>query len=90
MGGFHGAEICDLIGLFILSQLVEILPNVGLYRDDGLAISSASSRQIENMKKKMCKVFEKNGLAITIEANSKIVNFWISTLTLTMEFLNLT
>ena len=25
MGGFHGAEICDLIGLFILSKLKEIL-----------------------------------------------------------------
>ena len=75
MGGFHGAEVCDLVGLFILSQLVTIIPNVGLYRDDGLAVSSATSRQIENMKKKICKVFERNGLNITIEANSKVVNF---------------
>ena len=27
------------------------------------------------MKRKMCKVFENNGLSITIEANSKVVNF---------------
>ena len=30
---------------------------------------------IEIMKKKICKVFERNGLKITIEANSKVVNF---------------
>ena len=75
MGGFHGAEICELIGLYILSQLIEVIPNVGLYRDDGLAVSCASNRQIEIMKKKICKVFQNNGLAVTIEANSKIVNF---------------
>ena len=40
MGSFHGAEVCDLVGLHILSKLSSILPreNVGLYRDDGLAI----------------------------------------------------
>ena len=45
MGGFHGAEICELVGLHILSKLKHILPNVGLYRDDGLAVSSATPRQ---------------------------------------------
>ena len=53
MGGFHGAEICDLIGLFILSKLKDITPQIGLYRDDGLAISSGTGRQIENLKKKI-------------------------------------
>ena len=52
MGGFHGNEICDLIGLFILSKLAKILPNIGLYRDDGLAVSSATNRQIEIAKKR--------------------------------------
>jgi hypothetical protein len=75
MGGHHGAEVCDLIGLYILSQLIEVLPNTGLYRDDGLSVSTATNRQIEIMKKKVCKVFQDNGLAVTIEANSKIVNF---------------
>ena len=67
MGGFHGAEVCDLVGLFLLSQLREIFPNIGLYRDDGLAVSSATCRQIEMMKKKVCKVFEKNELKVTIK-----------------------
>jgi hypothetical protein len=75
MGGFHGAEICELVGLFLLHQLRKIIPNVGLYRDDGLAVSSATPRQIDIMKKKICKVFEDNSLSITIEANQKSVNF---------------
>ena len=75
MGGFHGAEICELVGSFLLSQILEIIPNVGLYRDDGLCVSSATPRQNEIIKKKICQVFEKNGLSVTIEANSKVVNF---------------
>ena len=56
---------------------MKILPKgwIGLYRDDGIAVSSATKRQIDIMKKKICKVFEENGLKITIEANMKVVNF---------------
>ena len=77
MGGYHGAEICDLVGLFILSQLVEVIPSpfIGLYRDDGLAVSPATKRQTEIMKKKICDIFKKNNLQITTEANLKEVNF---------------
>ena len=75
MGGYHGAEICDLVGLFILSKLKEIMPQIGLYRDDGLGVSSGTARQIENMKKKICKMFENLDLKVTIEANSEVVNF---------------
>ena len=82
MGGFHGAEVCDLVGLFLLSKLKHIIPNTGLYRDDGLAVSDGTSRQIENMKKKICKVFQENQLSCTIEANAKVVNFLDVTLDL--------
>ena len=38
MGSFDGAEICELVGLFILNELKRRIPevNFGLYRDDGL------------------------------------------------------
>ena len=40
MGSYDGAEICELVGLFILKQLGKTFgnKNIGLYRDDGLAI----------------------------------------------------
>ena len=83
MGGFHGAEVCDLVGLYLLSQLVQVLPKgwIGLYRDDRLAVSSASRRQNDIMKKEICRIFEQNGLSITIQANCKKVHF----LDITME-----
>ena len=73
-----------LVGLYLLSQLVDIIPApfIGLYRDDGLAVSHATPRQIELMKKKICQVFQKNGLQITTEANAKVVNFLDVTLDL--------
>ena len=59
----------------MLSQLQELGINVGLYRDDGLAICNKSPREIEQIKKKMCSIFTTNNLRITIEANLKSVDF---------------
>ena len=35
MGSYDGAEVCDLVGLFILNDLCNIYgkENIGLYRD---------------------------------------------------------
>ena len=40
MGSYDGAEVCELVGLFILNDLCNEYgkDNIGLYRDDGLAI----------------------------------------------------
>ena len=55
----------------------------GLYRDDGLAISRKTPRQIELVKKDLCRMFNEHGMKITIEANKKVVNFLDITLDLT-------
>ena len=75
MGSFDGAETCDIVGLFILSELYKLKINVGLYRDDGLGVSSLSPKQLEGTKKKICAIFKKLGLSITIEVNKKTVDF---------------
>ena len=51
MGSYDGAETCELVGSFLLSQLQNLDVNIGLYRDDGLAISNAAPRDTENIKK---------------------------------------
>ena len=57
MGGRHGAEICELTGLFLLNGLKSIIPSLkyGLYRDDGIiAINkNTSCVEIEKVKKKL-------------------------------------
>ena len=40
MGSFDGAEVCELVGLYLLNKIKPLLDsnNIGLCRDDGLAI----------------------------------------------------
>ena len=75
MGSFDGAENCDLVGLFLLSQLQHLPINIGLYRDDGLAATCLSTKQCEDVKKEIGRIFHLNNLSITIEANKNDVNF---------------
>ena len=53
-----------------------------LYRDDGLMESGLTQRQNENLKKRICQIFQENGLKITIQANLKVVDFLDITLDL--------
>ena len=71
MGSYYGAETCELVGSFLLLRLQNLDINIGLYRDDGLAISNATPRDTENIKKEICRIFIQNGLCITIEANNR-------------------
>ena len=75
MGSFDGAESCDLCGLYLLSSLKVLGLVMGLYRDDGLALSNLTPRDTENAKKDICNMFSRYNLSITIEANLKVVSF---------------
>ena len=74
MGSYDGAETCELVGSSLLLQLQDLDINIGLYRDDGLAISNATPRVTEIIKKEICRVFNQNGLWITIEANKSLTS----------------
>ena len=71
------AEICELVGLYLLSQLQNLNINVGLYRDDGLAVTNQTPREAEmtKEKKKLCRIFKDNDLRIAVEANKKVTDF---------------
>ena len=77
MGSYDGAECCDLVGLYMLSELYRQGLNVdlGLYRDDGLAVSGGTPQQVERIKKDICATFNENGLNVTVSANLKVVQF---------------
>ena len=77
-GCYDGAEICELVGSFILNQLGSIIDknDKGLYRDDSLEVFRGISKpMIERKKKLIVKTFKQCGLTITIECNLKTVNF---------------
>ena len=75
-GGFDSAEVCDLVGLFLLAELrkEKLDLNAGVFRDDGLGVSSAKPRVVDQMKKKICAVYKKHGLGLTVDANKKVVH----------------
>ena len=75
---FDGAEVRELVGSLILTKLCDVLQreNVGLYRDDGLAIvKQMPDPELERKRKKIIEIFKKYGLAITIKTNLFVVNF---------------
>ena len=72
MGSFDGAEVCELVGLYLLSQLQHLDMKVGFYRDDGLAVTKLSPQYKERMKKEICQIFKQNDLNITIEAKKNV------------------
>ena len=87
MGSFDGAELCELVGLFILHSLSEKygLNTSGLYRDDGLCcFHDISGPDSERIKKDLVKLFkDRFNLRITIQTNLKIVDFLDVTFNLT-------
>ena len=75
MGFFDRAEVCELTGLYILEELEDLDIDVGIYRDDGLAVCDLNPQGVERIKKKISAIFRKHDLGITIEANKKRVEF---------------
>ena len=54
MGSYDGAEVWELSGIFMLSLIANKYNpnNIGLYRDDGLAIfQNTSSDNLNNLKR---------------------------------------
>ena len=78
MGAFDGAEVCELVGIFIQHKLSETydISDFGLYRDDGLAIfKNVSGPDPERIKKHLQSSFREHGLEIVIECNKTIIDF---------------
>ena len=73
MGSYDGAEVCELVGLFLLSKITERLPKVdgldivGLYRDDGLGAPILTNRLFDKARKDLVEIFKRYGLRITVE-----------------------
>ena len=88
MGSFDGAEICELVGIFILYRLSLVVSkdNVGLYLDDGLMVLRNCTKRMADIKRKeVIKEFKNIGFDIEIDANMKTVNFLDITLDLSSD-----
>ena len=85
MSSFDGAEICELVGIHILSSLSNKLDkqSTGLYRDDGLVLLRNTSKQkTDRIRKDITEIFWSAGFKIEIKINLYIVDFLNVTLNL--------
>ena len=85
MGSFHGAELCELIGLFLLDATKNIFPtgDCGLYRDDGLGVvKKTAARNLTTLERSIRNVFKSAGFEITIESGLVVTEFLDITLDL--------
>ena len=85
MGAYDGAEVCELVGTFLLYKISRKYNknDIGLYRDDGLAVfKNISGPKSEKIKKNIQKLFKENQLDNVIQCNMKTVNYLDVTLNL--------
>ena len=64
MGSFDGAEVCELVGLYLLHLLKDTKQDLGLYRDDMLGVTRLRGRSLEKMKQKIQSIFQEAGLKV--------------------------
>ena len=78
MGSYDGAEVCELVGVFLLNKLSPVLGRTdsGLYRDDGLAaLKRTPGHDADAARKRIIHTMKHYGLRITIETNLRTANF---------------
>ena len=78
MRSYDGAEVCELVGIYLLSLLANITDknNSGLYRDDGLIfLRNMNGQTMDRVRKNVTKIFKEVGFKIEIQTHLKIVNF---------------
>ena len=72
MGFYGGAKICELVGLYLLNPLSNVIDKsgVGLCRDNALiAIYNANGPKLDRIMKDINALFKEEGLQINIETN---------------------
>ena len=78
MGSYDGAEICELVGLYLLDKLSKILDkvDVGLYRDDDLAaVNNSNGLLMDKLRKKIIALFKEENLSVTTDTNLNETDF---------------
>ena len=91
MGSFHGAELCELVGLHILHEIKSIFTAgyYGLYRDDGLAVVKAEARcNLKKIEQQVRDKMKSLGFDITIESGFDNVDFLDVNLNLKLDIFN--
>ena len=69
MGSHDGAEVCELLGIYLLGKLSNIIDQkkIGFYRDGGLSATENTNRHnLDCLRKDVIAIFHNEGLKTTI------------------------
>ena len=60
MGSYDGAEVCKIVGLFMLDMLSKLFEKnyIGLYRDDGQFLETITAIKVINFEKILLNYFK--------------------------------
>ena len=86
MGSYDGAELCELIRIYIQSLLTNRFSkdNMGLYRDDGLFIlRNINKQQTDRVQKKIISIF--NNINFKIEFVTNLTEVYFLDVTFNLE-----
>ena len=78
MDSYDDAELCEIVGLFMLDMLSKLLEknSIGLYRDDGRSIfRNYNGHQNDKVGKGLTILFKKYQLNLDIKRNLKTVDY---------------
>ena len=78
MGSYNGAEVCELVGIYVISLLANIIDknNSGLYRNDGLNfLRNVNGQKIDRIRKNVIKTFKEVGFKIENQTHLKILDY---------------
>ena len=78
MSGYDGAELCKLLGLYLVDLVTKEFgkQNINLYRDTGLSFfENISLLDSDKTKKTLFTTFKSDGLSITGECNLTVTDF---------------
>ena len=77
IGSYDGAEVCGLVGIYLLSLLANIIDknNSGLYRNDGLIfLCNVNEQKMDRVKMSVIKMFKEDDFKIEIQTHLKIID----------------
>ena len=78
MGFYDRAEICELVGLYLLNQLCNVIKKSGIgsyryYRHS--VINNANGPKLDRIRKDITALIKKESLSVTIETNLLEIDF---------------
>ena len=75
MGSFHDAEVCDVVGIYILSRLKTVFDSCGLFRDGLGDVHLSKSVVYERKRKTTFNLMSELGFDIALDLGSCQNNF---------------